>query len=86
MVEYRFEVPSRFKKRPPKAAALRGGYCQSSKTIFLYGFGCEPLDFDDRFYLHILEHEHIHAVLRRFRIPLAFHHVLLDAIERAKHI
>jgi len=48
--QYLFEVPKRLDKKKLNASAIRGGYCKSPKTIYVYGFGCEALDYDDRFY------------------------------------
>jgi hypothetical protein len=84
-VEYKFEVPKRLNKKKLDASAIRGGYCQSPKVIYVYGFGCEAQDGDPLLYEHILEHEHLHALLRKFKIPLQFHHLLLQEIARAKY-
>lgn len=71
-----------------------GGSCLSHNLIYLYAVK-KPADFpnahiysdlvenlekEDVFWPDILQHEHVHAVLHRFKIPLKKHHAITDQL------
>lgn len=77
-MEYVFEIPREYSKiigygtkKKHVKFFHRGGYCSTPNRIYLFGF---PKEFtserDSEIYQYVLTHEHIHAILYGFGIPI----------------
>ena len=81
-MKYRFEIPREFKIDRKKAVIIHGGYCPSPNVIYVYGYG--TTEGEAVLYEHIVEHEHLHAVLHKFNIEVQHHEKILRAMEEIK--
>lgn len=79
-LSYHFERPAIPKGKEPHSFI---GFCPSENEIYLYVEATEfdEADYDWLLWIPILEHEHLHAILHRFRMPGFQQEPLLLALE-----
>jgi len=85
-LEYIFRIPKEIYINSDQGYDLiniTGGMTPSENKIYLYGWNCSPEIDYSVFYIWILEHEHIHALLFKYNISIDFHHILIDRIQKA---
>lgn len=92
-MEYVFKIPEstleiKSERDNPVALISHGGLCADENTIYLYSFAKPNVEdkikkyFEDKLWEGILEHEHLHAILDKFKVPVKYQDKIISAMGR----